>query len=193
MSRFLSQPNDHGFWVDRTVANSHITDICLKVLCGADFAPPRIRRGRAATTRDAATPSHLANYVALNFSHHLVHGSSAADSTLLLLNTFLRSNVLTWIERIASTGNLWPMQKASQRLKTYLSRRAKYQSPVSIESRTVAAWASDIYHIVAAFHSNLLSSPSSIYSLIPYLCPPKSIMREIFAKPSKKLRITGHL
>lgn len=194
MSRFLTQPKDHAFWVDRTAANTRIAEICLKVLCGPDFAPPRMRRGRAAmTTRDGPTQSLLADYAALNFSHFLIHGSSVVDSTLLLLNQFLRSNVLTWIERIASMGDLWPLQQTVQRLKSYLSRRAKYQSPVSIESRTVAAWASDIYHIVSAFHSSLLACPSSVHFIIPHLCPLNSIIRELFAKPNKRLRIAGPL
>lgn len=194
MSRFLTQPKDHDFWIDRTTANTRISEICVKVLCGPDFAPPRIRRGRAATmARDGHPPSLLADYAALNFSHYLIHGSSAVDTTLLLLNQFLRSNVLTWIERIASTGDLWPLQQTVQRLKTYLSRRAKYQSPVSIESQTVAVWASDIYHIVSAFHSSLLACPSSIHFLVPYLCPLKSTIRELFAKPNRRLRIAGPL
>ncbi|MBE3042020.1 NACHT domain-containing protein, partial [Candidatus Bathyarchaeota archaeon] len=192
-SRFLTQPMDHGFWVDRPAANSRISELCLKVLCGAHFAPSRVRRERAVATGDTAATVHFADYAAFNFSHHLVQGSPVVDSTLLMLNKFLRTNVLTWIERIASSGSLQSLQQTAQLLKTYLSQRAEHQRHIGIESRTVSAWASDIYHIVAVFHSNLISSPSSIYPLIPYLCPPKSIIREIFAKPSKKLRITGHL
>jgi len=187
-SVFLTQRRE-SFWVDRAAAHSRLAEICLTVLCGPEFAPPRLRRGGTAPRSTTDLP--LSDYAALNFSYHLVHSSSAADAPLVLLNKFLRSNVLTWIERMASIGNLSNLQVTAQRLKTYLGRRAKYQSPVSAEIQTVTAWAADIYHILAAFYSSLLTSPSSIFFLIPHFCPPKSIIRQLFAKPTKRLRITG--
>ncbi|KAF6832531.1 hypothetical protein CMUS01_06897 [Colletotrichum musicola] len=186
---FLSQPREEGFWIDRVAAHSKIAEICLTLLCGADFAPPRTRRG-GATARSGAL-SLLCDYASLNFSYHLIHGSSANDTLPVLLNKFLRSNILTWIERRAAAGSLGPLQVTAQRLKTYLGRRAKYQSPVSVESQTVATWANDIYHILAAFHSVLLAAPSSIHFLIPHFCPPQSMIGRLFAKPSKRLRIAG--
>ena len=193
MSRFLTQPNRHGFSIDRTTADTRLAEICLKVLCGTDLAPPRIRRGRPMTTQGAVARSRLTDYATSHFSHHLVSGSVATNTTLELLHEFLRSNVLTWIERIASTGSLWHLQQTVQHFKTFLSRRAKDHLPDSIESQTVAAWASDIYHIIVAFGSSLVVSPSSIHSLVPYLCPQRSIIHELFAKPSKRLRISGPL
>ncbi|KZL79517.1 hypothetical protein CI238_05843 [Colletotrichum incanum] len=188
-SAFLNQQREEGFWIDRVAAHSRIAEICLSLLCGVDFAPPRTRRG--GTNVKAMALSPLSDYASLNFSYHLLQGSSAADSLLILLNKFLRSNILTWIERTAATGNLWTLQLTAQRLKTYLGRRAKYQSPVSMESQTVITWANDIYHILAAFHTILLASPSSIHFLIPHFCPPKSMIRRLFAKPAKRLRIVG--
>ncbi|CAI4213378.1 unnamed protein product [Parascedosporium putredinis] len=182
----LETMTGHLVYVDNQLA-----EVCLSVLCGTEFAPPRMRR-KGMTAKNTVF-SALADYAALNFSYHLMHGSSAADGPLILLNKFLRSNVLTWIEKTASTRNLWTLQLTAQRLKAYLGRRAKYQSLASVESQTVARWAADIYHIVAAFHSSLLTSPSSIYFLIPHFCPPKSIIQELFAKPTRQLRIAGPL
>ncbi|KXH26488.1 hypothetical protein CSAL01_05411 [Colletotrichum salicis] len=130
-------------------------------------------------------------YAALNFSYHLIQGSSATESLLILLNKFFRTNVLTWIERTTTAGNLWTLQLTAQRLKMYLGRRAKYQSPVSVESHTIATWANDIYHILAAFHSVLLAAPSSIHFLVPHFCPPKSMIGQLFAKTTKRIKIAG--
>lgn len=56
MSGFLTQPKDHDFWVDRVAAHSRITDICLRICCGSDFAlmlwfrlcaPPHATRWRS--------------------------------------------------------------------------------------------------------------------------------------------------
>lgn len=110
---------------------------------------------------------------------------------LLLLTKFFTTNVLTWIERIAAAGDLWTLQLTAQRLKTYLGRLTRCQSPISMEFHTIATWANDIYRILAAFHSALLTYPSSIYFLIPHFCPPKSMIGQLFAKPTKRLRIAG--
>ncbi|KAJ5768911.1 hypothetical protein N7520_003470 [Penicillium odoratum] len=179
------------FWIDRPMTHSQIAEICLTILSSVEFSPPRARRAGMKSGGTVLSP--LSDYALHNFSYHLVHGSSAAINPLKLLHKFLRSNVLVWIEKIARTGNIWNLQLTAQRLKAYLSRRAKNEPPVSTEMQTIAAWATDLYYIAAAFHSNLLTSPSSIYFIIPYLCPPKSIIAQLFGRPSKLLRVTAQL
>lgn len=190
-SSFLTRRRE-GLWIDRSMGHSRIAEVCLNTLCGGEFAPPRIRRGTGHGAKKSAN-STLASYAATNFGYHLMHSSSSVDGLLIQLNSFLRSNVLTWIERLAESGDLSILQQTSHRLKAYLARRAKYHPPVSVEVQTIAAWANDIHHLVAAFHSALLASPSSIHFLIPHFCPPASIIRQLFAKPTKRLRMTGSL
>ncbi|KFA78743.1 hypothetical protein S40288_01623 [Stachybotrys chartarum IBT 40288] len=197
---FLAQQKE-GFRIDRSASNSRIAEICLEILCSTDFSPPRARRHsvvlRGNTSRLSAqkttSSSPLADYAALNFSYHLIHGSSATDANFILLNKFLTTNVLTWIEKAAEVGSLTVLQLAAQRLQTYLGRRAACQSAIDVEIQTVTAWSTDLYHLVAAFHSNLLASPSSIHHFIPYLCPAKSMIRQLFTKSSKKIRVTGNM
>jgi WD40 repeat protein len=187
-SSFLTRRRE-GLWIDRPMAHSKLAEVCLATLCGAEFAPPRTRRGAGPMAKKSASP--LASYAAVNFGYHLMHSSSAVDALLIQLNNFLRSNVLTWIERLAESGNLSVLQQTSYRLKAYLARRAEYHPPASVEVPTVSAWVNDIHHLVAAFHSGLLASPSSIHFIIPHFCPPTSIIRQLFAKTTKRLRITG--
>jgi hypothetical protein len=189
-STFLTRRRE-GLWIDRPMAHARIAEVCLSTLCGSEFAPPRTRRAVSSTTKKAHSP--LTTYAATNFGYHLMHSSSSVDALLIQLNSFLRSNVLTWIEKLAESGNLSALRQTSHRLKGYLARRAKYLPPVSIEVRTVSAWVNDLHHIVAAFHSALLASPSSIHFLLPYVCPATSIIRQHFAKPTKRLRISGPL
>jgi WD40 repeat protein len=189
-SNFLTRERE-GLWIDQPVAHARAAEVCLMVLCGREFAPPRTRRASGST----AKKSHgaLATYASTYFGYHLVHSSSSVDALLGQLNRFLRSNVLTWIERLAESGNLSVLRQTSQRLKAYLARQAKDHPPVSPEVQTVSAWAKDLHQIVAAFHTALLASPSSIHFLIPYFCPETSITRQLFAKPTKRLRIAGQL
>ncbi|KAH6849741.1 hypothetical protein B0I37DRAFT_369747 [Chaetomium sp. MPI-CAGE-AT-0009] len=189
-SSFLTRRRE-GLWIDLPVAHSKIAEVCLTALCGVDFAPPRTRRAAGSASKKSASP--LSFYAAANFGYHLMHGSYSVDALLIQLNAFLRSNVLAWIERLAESGSLSTLQQTSQMLKAYLARRAKDHPPVSLEVQTVSAWVNDIHHLVAAFHSGLLASPSSIHFIIPYLCPPASIIRQLFAKPTKRLKITGPL
>lgn len=61
ISVFLTTKRD-GFWIDRTVAHSRIAEICLEVLCGSDFAPPKMpSRGMARN----APLSKFSSYAAL--------------------------------------------------------------------------------------------------------------------------------
>ncbi|KAI3528266.1 hypothetical protein CABS03_05843 [Colletotrichum abscissum] len=188
-SAFLSQERDKGFWIDTGKAHSEIAETCLDLLCSSNFAPPRTHRGVAAARMPSLSP--LSEYAALSFPYHLAQASSATGSSLLLLAKFFTTNVLTWIQRTATAGNLWTLQLTAQRLKTYLGRLARCQSPTSTEFHTIATWANDIYRILAVFHSILLTSPSSIHFLIPHFCPPKSMIGQIFAKSTKRLRIAG--
>ncbi|KAJ5178230.1 uncharacterized protein N7500_000929 [Penicillium coprophilum] len=190
-SAFLTQQRD-VFWIDRTKAHSQIAEVCLDVLCSSNLVPPNVSRRGTTTGGTGNVHMPLLDYATYNFSYHIVHSSSSAKAPLTLLSKFLKSNVLTWIERIAKTGSLEDLQLTAQRLKAYLGRRAKYE-PVSMEIQTVAAWAADMYRISGAFHSSLLRSPSSIYSLIPHFCPPKSIIRQLFAKPTVRLKIVGRI
>ncbi|TLD30942.1 hypothetical protein PspLS_01946 [Pyricularia sp. CBS 133598] len=187
---FLTKERD-GLWIDRTAAHVRLAEVCLTVLCGDDFATP-IRGRRSLAPTKEATHAALAEYAANSFSYHLTHSSSADDVPSLLLAKFLRTNVLAWIEKAAKKGDLWILQLTAQRFRAYLARRAKYTPPGSVETQVIEAWATDLHRIVAAFHSNLLVSPSSIHSLIPQFCPSKSILRQLFlAKSGRKLRIVG--
>lgn len=190
-SSFLTRCRE-GLWIDLPIAHSKLAEVCLTTLCGADFEPPKICRA-VAVASEMKGGGPLNSYVATNFGYHLMHSSSSAEIPLAQLNVFLRTNVLTWIERLAESGCLLTLQQTSQRLKLYLTRQAKYHPPGKSELSTMSTWANDIHHLVTAFHSGLLASPSSIHFIIPYLCPPTSNIRQVFAKPTKRLRITGPL
>lgn len=180
-----------GLWIGRSAAHSRITEICLLTLCGSEFTPPRTCRAAGASIKKRLSP--LANYAAENFAYYLMHSSATSDILLTHLNKFLRSNVLSWIEKLAGLGDLSILRQTAQRLEAYTTGLAESFQIDSKEAQTVAKWAKDIHHIVAAFHAALLTSPSSIHFLIPNLCPPASIIRQLFGKFSKRLRITGPL
>ena len=152
---------------------------------------------RASTATFPAPAVVIASYAAINFGYHLMHSSSAVDSKSLLaqLSKFLRSNnALTWIERLAESGDLSILQQTAHRLEGYLAQRAKDQQLESEEVQTVTAWVTDIRRLVATFHTQLLASPSSIYFLVPHFCPSGSILCQLSAQPAGRFSgVTGPL
>lgn len=177
------------FAIDRRKEHSRLAEVCLAYLSGKELDTPRTRRGK--TIARPTKRSAFASYASFHFSEHLTNSSSAVDAPLILLDLFLKSNVLTWIESIAEIGDLSPLTRTAKNLKSYLDRRAKYRSPLGTEVQAVEAWANDLIRLGAAFGRNLLTSPVSIHFLTPPICPPHSVIYQSFANYPRCLKVLG--
>ena len=177
------------FAIDRVKENSRLAEVCLKYLAGDEMKNPRNRRGSAA--RRLTKRSLFVEYASSYFSEHIARSSSATDTHFILLETFLNTNILTWIELIAQSGNLYSITQTAKNLRAFLVRRAKYRSPLGQAVYAVNAWANDMIHLVAAFGKSLAASPTSIYSLIPPVCPPQSMLYQTFGNCQPCLKVVG--
>ncbi|KAI1821720.1 hypothetical protein F4861DRAFT_445652 [Xylaria intraflava] len=186
VTAFLTQQTTE-LHIDRHSTHSRLAEICLAHLCSKEFAPPRSRR--VIRNRKPTTP--FSDYACTYFSYHMLHCSSSIDTPLMMLSKFIESNSLGWIEQVTTTGSLVTLTKTVQNLQAYLARREKHRSPLGMEVRMIRSWINDLARIVTAFGPSLLTSPSSIYFLIPPLCPPPSIMHQLFFKPSKQFKLLG--
>ncbi|GAB1317214.1 NACHT domain-containing protein [Madurella fahalii] len=189
VTAFLKQC-DSEFKINLGAAHARLAEVCLGYLTGKDFAPPRGRR-KSSSTAKTQGELVLADYTCVHFAFHLAHCSSSIDAPLLLLDTFLSSNVLTWIDHVARRGSLMTLIKAVQNLRAFLSRRAKYRPLLDKQSRLASAWITDLTHIAAAFGSNLIDLPSCIYVMVPAISPPQSIIHRQFAKDSRQYKLLG--
>ena len=178
------------FVVDRSEAHRRLAEACLRYLLSGEMRMPR-RHRKTNLLLPLPKRSVFADYAGIYFAEHLGRSSSSFDEPLILLYRFLESNVLPWIELIAHTQDLYHLMRTAENLKAYLERRAKYRAPIGIEIQIVEAWITDIIRVVATFGRNLLSSPACIYSLIPPLCPPDSILRQRFRSSSRSLEVVG--
>ncbi|KAH6848157.1 hypothetical protein B0I37DRAFT_391765 [Chaetomium sp. MPI-CAGE-AT-0009] len=192
-SDLLTQPcKDGGLWIDRPTAHSRIAGICLEILCGDEFVSPR--RQREGLSRGNRSASPLLTYAAAHFAHHLARSSSANNGHMALLDTFLRTNVLTWTERLAESGDLSSLLQGARGIETYLRQRDNcHTADEEAQTETARAWVTDIRRLVAVFHSAILAMPSSVHFLLPQLCPRNSIVRKLFGTPTEDWRIVGHL
>jgi WD40 repeat protein len=133
----------------------------------------------------------FADYASVQFSEHIARSSSSIVAPFIALNSFLRSNALTWIELISTSRDLNPLIQTGKNLKAYLERRAKYRAPLGQEVSNVSAWASDLIHLVAQFGKALLTMPSSIQFLVPSVCPSGSVIFKTFKYYPRSLQLVG--
>ncbi|KAJ3487312.1 hypothetical protein NLG97_g6435 [Lecanicillium saksenae] len=170
-------------------AHERIALVCLKLLCGNELRPPRTARS---LQQSRPALSALTSYAVENFSEHIFAASSENDQVLLALDKFLKTNVFSWIERVAMSGNYHNLLRVCKNLRAYLDRRAKYHSPLSSEVRNIDNWATDLNRLVTQFGEPLLKQPSSIYFLIPPMCPRHTAVSRQFGKRVDGLSLSGY-
>ena len=178
---FLLSESAGAFTISKSKAHERIALTCLQLLAGAEMKPPRGQR-TVSQARRMRESSPLLDYAITQFSEHIYAASAENEELLLALDLFLRTNILSWIERVARIGDLHPLIRVSKNLKGYLDRSAKYRSPLSSEVKRIDMWSTDLSRIATRFGSALLQSPSSIYFTIPPFCPVNSAIHRQFAK-----------
>ncbi|KAJ9483956.1 hypothetical protein VN97_g9443 [Penicillium thymicola] len=161
------------FSIDKTQAHTRMAQVCLNYLVGEEMKPPRNSRHRYSTNLPSRRLDFAA-YAYTAYSYHLSRADPSVTWTFQLVVQFLKSNVLTWIEMIASSRNLNHLISASRHLKTYANACAVERSPLDPRIKAIRQWTTDLARIPAMFANALSVSPSAIYSLIPPFCPTES-------------------
>ncbi|KAI0471723.1 hypothetical protein GGR56DRAFT_87384 [Xylariaceae sp. FL0804] len=185
---YLTQPGlNSDLMIDSQKEHSHIARVCLSLLCGKDLSSPKSLRGSARPVQR----SPFADYAVAFFSEHVCESSSSIDEVLGLLDTFFKTNVLSWIEVIAQSGSLSTLLQTSRNLKAYLNRRAKARSSHEEEFQAAMSWTDDLRRLVAAFGRNLVSYPGSIHFHIPPVCPLNSMIYRTFQDASRPFEVVG--
>jgi hypothetical protein len=185
---FLLSDAAGDFRVVKTAAHGRIALSCLNLLLGNEMRPPRNRRFLAQTRQ---TISPLVAYAVTQFSEHIYSASAENHELLIAIDRFFKTNVLSWVERLAQEGDLNSLIRTSKNLKAYLDRRAKYQPPLNLQTRTIGNWSIDLSRLVTQYGEALLQDPSSIFFLIPPLCPTDSAIYQQFGKRGDALSVVG--
>ncbi|KAL1838860.1 hypothetical protein VTJ49DRAFT_2113 [Mycothermus thermophilus] len=191
---FLTNPElDSEFRIDKDLGHLRLATNCLKFLCSEQMKVPRKLR---ASSKQAAsqfqTRSPFAAYACLEFGEHLQRATPMDDTLSNLLCNFFGANVLSWIEYIATTGNLSVMTRTADSLNTYFRRNVQSSSASSEESvRLAQSWAVDLRRIVARFGPTLLVWPWTIYGHIPPFCPKSSAIVATAGSRFGRITING--
>lgn len=132
-------------------------------------------------------------YAMSHFSEH-VHGASSESTKIHTeLDCFFRSNIVTWIDLQATRGDLNGLIRVAKDLTAILERRAQHISPLAqqVQARTVEGWSVSLSRLATKFGKALLAPPTSIYFLIPPLCPTNTVIYKSFGKSPDGLVLLG--
>ncbi|MCJ1251592.1 hypothetical protein MMC30_008827 [Trapelia coarctata] len=189
---FLLQENlDSEFAVKKSQGHARLATKCLEFLASSDFRPPRTPMPKHGIKSVPATDRPLSDYASAYFSDHLYKASSFDSEPWDALYEFLGTNILSWMEHLARSGDLHYITHTATNLRAYLDRRAKYYPPIGQQVQTVEAWSVDMIRVSAKFRTSLLSSPASIHWLVPPMCPAESIIAQKFTSPHRGLTVKG--
>ena len=130
-------------------------------------------------------------YATEHWAYHV--NSSPVDSEDLweALEEFFQMYALTWIHAVALSVNLRTLTRTAQYLRAFCHRKARAKADVTEPPRSLTIqdsqwlrlWTVDLIRTVGKFGRILLQNPSSIYRLIPVLCPPQSQIGGIYGRP----------
>jgi WD40 repeat protein len=186
----LDQQIHSDFAIDKESAHARLANKCLQFLMHEHRKPLAPRRNLNNTV-DPGT-SAFQEYANLHFSDHVAKSTPMSSfGPMNLLERFLETSVLSWIEYIVQRRDLNPLTQTAKNFKTYLNRRIDFQAPLGPSMKTISDWATDLVRLVTAFGRYLLQDPSAIHRIIPPLCPGHSIINRKFGNPHLGLEVTG--
>lgn len=178
------------FAIDGKAGHKRLVMTCLQYLNGKEMQGPKHRRLSSSNVVKQRCP--FVTYACNSFFEHIAHVSSTDDDIMFALAKFLSSsNVLAWIEYVAIHSNLNRLIQTGKMFKNFLQRRSHHLSPFGREVALLGSWAIDLIRLVTKFGKNLVSSPSSIFHLIPPFCPPETAPRKHFAASIRGISVLG--
>ncbi|KAK4153160.1 hypothetical protein C8A00DRAFT_43887 [Chaetomidium leptoderma] len=152
------------------------------------LASTRVRSFKRSSVTPAPVDTCLLKYACTSFSEHVFQADVTDDGLMKDICTFLASNnVLSWIEHAATSGDLSPLMRTATNLRGYLGQRVKFAPASDQATQLVDGWATDFNRVAVKFYEQLLDCPSSIYHLIPPLCPPESMISRAFTRDVRAL------
>ena len=187
----LDKDLQNEFAVNKTATHGRIAATCLEHLTKGARGPRSRRPLQYRISSDVAQATFY-DYASTFFSEHVVKSTSEeTDTPMSQLVSFLQTSVLSWIEYNARKADLSTLTSAGKNFKCYVGLRVNFQAPLTGEMSTVHGWAIDLIHLVTMFGRFLLHEPSAIHSVIPPLCPPKSMIFRSFGRLPQGLEIIG--
>jgi hypothetical protein len=152
--------------------------------------------GKSGPPSPRQTNDALLGYASRFFSDHLRQTSSMTDILTGPLCKFFQTNVLSWIEYLAKTGDAHHIVHTAKNVKDFLDRRAGHLLTGSREMddlNGLYGWTTDLIRVGTKFEEKLLTKPASIRTLIPAMCPSSSTIWTKYAKKANSVIVKGDI
>ncbi|KAI0132551.1 WD40-repeat-containing domain protein [Xylariales sp. AK1849] len=137
------------------------------------------------------------SYATVAWIFHLEMCSVDSEKLLDTLVKFFSSpSVLSWIQYLAMSGQLFELVSASKALNTFIRKRRKSDANKTpllhrlTDLSLLETWAIDLLKMTAKFGSHLLEEPTVIYSCVAPLAPSSSNLYQKFAGTSSSAAST---
>lgn len=178
-------------------SHEHLALVCVQYLSDDTWKHVFALGPKGTTLTERLRLSHFADeypllsYAIHHWPYHVSRAPCDSDRLLESLEDFFQSHVLAWIHGIALSANLRTLARSAQYIRSFVHRKARMQSaidgpPLSLQiqdSQWLRLWAIDLIQVLGKFGRVLLQNPSSVYRLIPILCPPRSQIGMTFGQP----------
>lgn len=188
----MRQESVPQFIIEKPVAHRQLALASLRSLSSTETKIPRFRK--PSVPQNDGPESPFFDYASRFLFDHLTLVKSYDDSVFAALYKFLASsNVLNWIEYLATHADIQRVFQAGEAIRNLLSRRRHHTLPLAMhkEIALIEPWANDLIHLVMKFGKNLSLSPASIHNLIPPFCPKSSALKQQFASSVGGLAVHG--
>ncbi|KAI0427770.1 hypothetical protein F5Y09DRAFT_22307 [Xylaria sp. FL1042] len=136
-------------------------------------------------------------YSAVSWPFHLSQTTSLSPGCLdALTKVFRGSGVLAWIHSLALLRRLEVLVKASHVLAVFVHNMKRHSVSTNItldrlpDLELLGEWATDLIRLVGRFASKIMANPRVLYSVVPAVCPPKSITYKQFHSTAK-IKVIG--
>ncbi|KAH4029376.1 hypothetical protein HBI55_120990 [Parastagonospora nodorum] len=181
------------FRVDTKDGHTRLAVCCLDFLSSEQMKVTRGRRLRRKPTQPTVIDSRspFIRYASLEYAEHLRLTTSVIPAVSRGLYSFLDENILSWIEFVATTGNLSVLTRTANSINAYVQRHIQSSSPLGEFVFLTQNWAVDLHRIVTGFGPNLLAYPGAIYWLIPPFCPRSSAIATATASRFGRISVKG--
>lgn len=178
--------------IEKSNAHRRLTLACFEYLTSSEMKAPRSRKLSLATEAEKKSP--FADYACKFVFKHLPLVRSTDDGIFVALSKFLMSsNILSWIEYLARSGDLQLVFHAGKAIDNLLTRRSQHTPPLGLKKdfRLIQEWGNDMVHLVTRFGQHLSLYPLSIHYLVPPFCPRDSTLRRLFGSSPRGLSVHG--
>ncbi|KAH6649470.1 hypothetical protein F5144DRAFT_588178 [Chaetomium tenue] len=151
---FLLSSQDAGgpLLIDQTNAHTRLGSLLLKYIADA-LATPRDHHPTTLATTSATgrtINTSLLDYAFRFFSEHIYLGNTKDDQLVHDMFTFFQADaLLSWIQHIATHGNLAPLIRTAMNLRAYLNMRNHLSTPDEV-ARILQGQITEILHIAAS-------------------------------------------